>query len=162
MIARDPMSIFVGQGMRFDGQRMWETFSDVPMDRRVEFPVAEDTQLGFCTGLALRGFLPVCVFPRIDFFILAMNALVNHLDKLPLLGEYRPKVIIRTAIGARPKPGGFNVGIQHTQNHVTALRHMLKTVDVVELIRAKDVFPAYEAAVRSTRSTILAEHMASY
>ena len=48
--------------------------------------------------------------------ILAMNQLVNHLDKMQVMSEglFKPKVIIRVAIGSK-KP--LNGGVQHTQNY---------------------------------------------
>src|SRR3989304_767506 len=96
MLAEHPKTLFVGQSVRYDGQAMHKTFSSVPMDRRIEFPVAEDFQMGFCTGLALQGYIPVCCFPRMDFMLLACNQLVNHLDKIAIMSKFdwRPQVII--------------------------------------------------------------------
>ena len=41
--------------------------------------------------------------PRINFLLEAISQLVQHLDKIPLYSDYRPKVLIRTAI-ATPYP----------------------------------------------------------
>ena len=64
------------------------------MGKRIEMPICEDFTVGFCTGLALEGYIPVCFIPRWDFLILAANQIINHLDKIPLLGGFKPKVII--------------------------------------------------------------------
>lgn len=152
-------ALFLGQSIVYDGQRMHETFSGVPIEQRIEMPVAEDFQMGFCTGLALQGLLPVCVFPRFDFLLLAANQLVNHLDKLPLMSGYKPKVIIRTAVGSSQP---FNPGPQHCQDHTAAFKEMLNTVQVLELPTKRDIFPAYRYALERDGSTLLVEYASEY
>jgi len=124
------------------------------MEQRIEMPVIEDFQMGFCTGLALTGKLPICIFPRIDFMLLAINQLVNHLDKLPLFG-WHPKVIIRTTIGQKQP---LDAGPQHTQNHTLAFRDMLKNVRIFEAKSASEVTRYYDAAIAYTGSTLIVEN----
>lgn len=158
MLAQHPRSLFVGQAVKYPGQAAFKTFDGVPMEKRIEMPVAEDFQLGFCTGLAIEGYLPISFFPRWDFLLIAANQLVNHLDKLPVFG-WRNKVIIRTAVG-RTKP--LYPGPQHSQNHTIAFRQMLTSIAVVELKTAEEIVPAYEEAMKAMHSTILVEHMGLY
>ena len=158
MLAKDERTLFVGQAVKYPGQAAFETFKHVPMERRIEMPVCEDFQVGFCTGLALDGYVPVSFFPRWDFLIIAANQIVNHLDKMPAMG-FRPKVIIRTAVG-RTTP--LNPGHQHTQNHTFAMRQMLTTVNVHEIYSAKYVVDTYEMALCGDRSCIVVEHMEKY
>ena len=155
MLAQQPKALFVGQNVRYDGQAQFDTFSGVPMEKRIEMPVAEEFQLGFCTGLNLQGYLPISFYPRIDFLILACNQLVNHLDKIPMMSGYRPKVIIRTVVG-NTKP--LNAGLQHTQDHTEALRLMLKTVRVDQINYPDEVMPAYQRALDYEYSTIIVEN----
>lgn len=155
MLAQHPNTVFVGQSVRYDGQAQFDTFSGVPMDKRIEMPVAEDFQMGFCIGLSLQGYIPVSFYPRMDFLLLACNQLVNHLDKIPLMSGYRPKVIIRTCIG-QTKP--LNAGLQHTQDHTEAFRLMLKTVRIDQVRYADEVLPAYQRALDSEYSTIIVEN----
>jgi len=159
MLSRHPKTIFVGQNVVYGGQRMCATFKDIPMDKRLEFPVAEDFQLGFCIGLSFEGYIPVCVYPRMDFLVLAFNQLINHLDKIALVSTFRPKVIIRTAVGSK-KP--LDAGPQHTQNHCSALWAMLKTVEVYECLTPTQVMQSYKAALISPKSCLIVEHMDSY
>ena len=156
LLAADERTVFVGQSVRYDGAAIYHSLDGVPMDKRLEFPVVENLQLGYCTGLSLTGKLPVCIFPRMDFMLEAMSQLVQHLDKLPLYG-WSPKVIIRCRVGSR-KP--LDAGPQHSANYTHAFRQMLTTVEVLELRRAEDVLPAYELALRSERSTLLVENPA--
>jgi len=159
MLACDQRTAFVGQSVKYDGQVMHKTFSGVPMGQRIEMPVAEDFQMGFCTGLSLAGKIPICIYPRMDFLILAMNQLVNHLDKIPLMSGFRPKVIIRVAVG---HDSPLDPGPQHRQDHSEALDLMLQTVDVVQLHRPGAIVNAYETAMDSPTSTILVEYMRYY
>ena len=115
--------------------------------------------MGISTGMALDGFVPITMFPRFDFFILACNQLVNHLDKMRDMsnGEMTPRVIIRVAVGTKTP---IDAGPQHTQNHTEAFRKMLTEVNVVEILEPEDVFPAFkEAYERSdSKSTLIIEH----
>ena len=151
MLARHPKTLFVGQNMRYDGQRMCASFSGVPMEKRIEFPVAEDFQMGFCTGLALEGFIPISVYPRMDFLLLALNQLVNHLDKIE---GFIPKVIVRVAVGGKAP---LNPGPQHTQDHTVALRLMLKSIPVLEFGPG-----VYEKALSLPGSVVVVERMDRY
>jgi pyruvate/2-oxoglutarate/acetoin dehydrogenase E1 component len=151
MLARHPKTLFVGQNMLYDGQRMCASFAGVPESKRIEFPVAEEFQMGFCTGLALEGYIPVCVYPRIDFMLLAANQLVNHLDKME---GFKPKVIIRTAVGST-KP--LNPGPQHTQDHKEAFSLMLRNIPVFEFAPG-----VYEDALELPGSVVVVERMERY
>jgi len=159
MLAGHPKTVFVGQSVKYPGQRAHASFEGVPMDKRIEMPICEDFTIGFCTGLALEGYIPVCFIPRWDFLILATNQLVNHLDKIPLFSDFSPQVIIRTAVGA-DKP--LNPGHQHTQNYTVAFRNMLQTIRVFEMADEECIFKNYELALDSARPTILVEHMSKY
>lgn len=158
MLARDIRTVFVGQAVRYPGQAAFSTFADVPMSRRIEMPVAEDFQAGFCMGLALEGYIPVCFYPRWDFALLAANQIVNHLDKARWLG-WDAKVIIRTAVGWKEP---HDQGPQHRQNYSDAFRMMCQDIKVVELTQADDVMPSYRQAMERHCSTILVERIPLY
>jgi pyruvate/2-oxoglutarate/acetoin dehydrogenase E1 component len=159
MLARHPKTLFVGQNVVYGGQAMCPTFANIPMDRRIEFPVAEQMQMGFCTGLSLEGYIPICVYPRMDFLLLALDQLVNHLDKIAQLSGFRPKVIIRTAVGST-KP--LHPGPQHCQNHVAAFRKMLTTIPVIELDGPSSIVPLYRNALEMPGPVIMVEYGDKY
>ena len=127
-------------------------------DKKIEMPVAENLQLGISTGLALEGFVPVSVYPRWNFLLLASDQLVNHLDKLPIMtdGAYKPKVIIRVAVGVRHP---VDPQEQHVGDFTEAFRSMLKSVNMVKLNKAEEIIPAYKYAFEREDgvSTILVE-----
>lgn len=156
-------TIFLGQSVEYPGTGIFGTLGNVPLGKRREMPVAEDMQLGVSTGLALNGFVPISIFPRWNFLLLATNQLVLHLDKLPIYsnGGYKPKVIIRVAV-ATPKP--LDPQAQHLGNFTDPFRQMLKTVEVIELLGAHEVFNAYKRAYERNdgRSTLIVEHTSRY
>lgn len=154
MLAKDPRTTFIGQSVCFDGATIYDSLDGVPMERRLEMPVIEDFQLGYCTGLALTGQVPVCIFPRMDFMLLAMNQLVNHLDKLPLYG-WSPKVILRTRVGSKYP---LDAGPQHTQNYWQEFEKMCCRVQIVEARTATEVTQAYRDALRCDGSWLIVEN----
>ena len=153
-LAERPDTVFIGQSVRYDGAAIYDSLSGVDMARRIEMPVVEDFQMGYCTGLSLTGKLPVCIFPRIDFMLLCTNQLVNHLDKLPLYG-WKPKVIIRTTVGQKHP---LNAGLQHTQNYSRQFSNMLYTVSVREVTNVHEVKEAYKFATANPYSTLIVEN----
>lgn len=159
-LGEDPRVIFLGQTVAFPGSLVYDTLSKVPMEKRLELPVMEDTQMGLSIGLSLAGYIPVSIYPRFDFLLLATNQLVNHLDKIKEIssGQFKPKVIIRTMVGST-KP--LDPGIQHCGDYTEAFRNMLREVDVVRLYKPESILTQYMGALHSERSTLLVE-MASY
>src|ERR1041385_1239226 len=132
-LGEQSVTIFIGQTVVAGGSFFASSLEKVPLERRLEFPVAEEMQLGASLGLALQGFCAVSIYPRIDFVLLAMNQLINHLDKIGVMseGKMKPRVIIRAANGPKKPLDG---GPQHTNRYSGALRKMLTTVKVVEVM----------------------------
>ena len=144
-------TVFLGQSVCYKGNAIFKTLSDVPMEKRIEMPVAEDMQMGMSIGMAMAGKVPISIYPRFDFLLCAVNQLVNHLDK----GIYPGKVIIRTCVGAT-KP--MHPGVQHCGDYSDGLEKMLKHVSVIQLTHPLDIMPAYLGAYASSRSTVLVEY----
>ena len=152
-------TVFLGQACKVSGHAISSTLVEVPDEKRIELPVFEETQLGISTGMALEGYVPITMYPRFDFFILACNQLVNHLDKIRDMskGEMTPRVIIRVAVGTK---NPIDAGPQHTQDHTEAFRRMLTEVNVVDLQEPEDIFPAFKYAYErsDSKSTLIIEH----
>lgn len=159
ILAEDDRTIFLGQGIGCEGTTMSPSFKEVPPEKRLEMPVAEEMQTGMAIGMSLMGLVPISVVPRWNFMLRAADSIVNHLDRLSLYSDYRPKVIIRTAV---PSNHPFNPGPQHDDDFTTAFRSMLRTTDVVTLHRESDIVPAYERALHSPRSCIMVEFTEYY
>jgi pyruvate/2-oxoglutarate/acetoin dehydrogenase E1 component len=160
-LSERPDVVFVGQGVECAGTTMTDTLKRVPREKLLEFPVAEDLQMGFCIGMALEGWLPVCIFPRWNFLLCAANQIVNHLDRLPIYSEggYNPRVIIRVAV---PVTDPFNPGPQHDDDFTSAFRRMLRKVKLLVLPNADDIGPAYAWAARNEGASLLVEYTGLY
>ena len=161
LLAIQPGVLFLGQTVIYPGSIMSETLKDVPAEKRLELPVAEEMQLGMSIGLALDGYLPISVYPRIDFLLLAINQLSNHLDILEEMthGEWVAKVIIRTIIGSGTT---FMSGPQHSRDHTDVFKTLLKNTEVVRLDHVTKVVPGYKRALESNKSTLLIEEARLY
>jgi pyruvate/2-oxoglutarate/acetoin dehydrogenase E1 component len=157
-LAADPRTLFLGQAVAVPGTGMSNTLKEIDPAKLIELPVDEDMQMGMCNGLALAGYIPVSVFPRWNFLLLASNKIVNHLDKFQVMsnGAYSPRVIIRTSIGSeRP----LHPQHQHVGDYTDAFRSMCTTIDVVRLDEPEQVFPAHQEALLREygKSTLLVE-----
>lgn len=156
MLAADPQTLFIGQNVRYDGNVIYRTLEGVPDAQRIEFPVAEEMNVGVAIGLSLVGYRPVVIIPRMDFLLRAADQIVNHLDKLAemTVGRFRPKVIIRTRVGSKTP---LDAGPQHTQDYTEAFRSMLTSVRVAEIFEPDGILPVYQRAMDSDRSTLIVE-----
>ncbi len=158
-LADDQRTVFIGQAVAVAGTAMTNTLSDIPKDRLIELPVAEEMQMGMTTGMALTGLVPVSIFPRWNFLLCAINQLVNHLDKIQVMSNfgYETKAIIRTGIGSeRP----LHPQYQHVGDFTEAIQMMCTTIEVIRLDEPEEIFPAYEKALLRDdgRSTLLVEY----
>lgn len=144
-IASQDNTIILGQAVCYAGTGCYESLTEVPLNKKMEFPVAENFQIGVSTGLAINGFIPVSVVPRWNFLLCATDQIVNHLDKMSLMsnGKCKPKVIIRVAVGSKTP---IDPQEQHKGNFAEAFRLMCKTIDIVELHNIEDIMPAYKKA----------------
>lgn len=162
-LAEDSRTVFLGQAVAVQGTAMRQTLEEIDSNRLVELPVDEDFQMGMSIGMALRGKIPICIFPRWNFLLLATNQIVNHLDKLKELTQETtpPKVIIRTGIGSE-KP--LHPGPQHTGDFTEAFRHMCQSINIVRLDNKEDIFESYRVALERDDgvSTLLVEWSDKY
>ncbi len=146
-LARQKNTIFLGQ----EAFHFYGTMIKVPKEKIIDMPIMEDSQMGISIGLSLNGFVPVSLYTRMDFLILAMNQLVNHLDKIKLMsdGQFKPRVIIRTAIG-ETKP--LHAGPQHTQDFTDMLGLVLNSIIIVRLDHSDEVIDCYRSCYEKVES----------
>ena len=99
-LASNPKTVFIGQAGAFPGTAMSNTLKEINSKKLIELPVAEEMQMGITIGFGLNGNIPVSIYPRWNFLLLAMNQLINHLDKINIMSNNRFKIktIIRTGI----------------------------------------------------------------
>ena len=152
-------TIFMGQAVEVPGTAMSNTLSEVPKNKLLELPVAEEMQMGITIGMLMSGYVPVSIYPRWNFLLLAFNQLVNHLDKLAVMTNngYKSKAIIRTSIGSqRPLHPQF----QHIGDYTSQVKKMCKNINIVKLSNPNQIFKEYKKAFtrKDGVSTVLVEY----
>tara|TARA_A100001011_G_scaffold322441_1_gene343845 strand:+ start:1470 stop:2003 length:534 start_codon:yes stop_codon:yes gene_type:complete len=149
-------TLFLGQATAFSGHAISGTLTEVPKDKLIELPVIEEVQMGMCAGLSLEGYVPISIYPRFNFMMLAINQLVNHIDKMKEMskGMLVPKVIVRVAVGASKPIDG---GAQHTQDFTESIKSMLTDTELIELKEPEDVFDSFVYAYNRNGSTVIVE-----
>lgn len=153
-LAQDQRTVFIGYNIN-RGSRAYGTLNDVPPSKCIEMPIAENLMVGLAIGMVLEGFRPILYFERHDFILNAMDALVNHLDKIESIsdGQYKVPVIIRAVIGGtRP----FYPGPQHIQDFSEILKKIFH-FSVKELKAPGEIVDSYKDALISHQPTMLIE-----
>ncbi len=117
----DPKAIFgttKGLKERFGPERVWD------------MPTSENAMTGVAIGAALQGMRPVMVHQRLDFFLLAMDQLVNNAAKWHFMfgGQRSVPITIRLILGR-----GWGQGPTHSQSlhawfaHIPGLKVVMPT-----------------------------------
>ncbi|MCS6763648.1 MAG: alpha-ketoacid dehydrogenase subunit beta [Candidatus Protistobacter heckmanni] len=99
-------------------------------DRAFDMPTSENAMTGVAIGAALQGYKPVMVHQRLDFFLLAMDQLVNNAAKWHFMfgGKKSASIVIRLVLGR-----GWGQGPTHSQSlhawfaHVPGLKVLMPT-----------------------------------
>ena len=90
--------------------------------------------------------------------MLAMNQLINHLDKINIMSNngYIVKAIIRTAVGSQ-RP--LHPQHQHVGDFTDQVKKMCTTIEVIKLSEPDEIFPSYQKALNRNdgKSTLLVE-----
>jgi pyruvate/2-oxoglutarate/acetoin dehydrogenase E1 component len=157
-LAEKEDTLFLGQAVEYPGTALTNTIANVDKSKLLEMPVNEEMQMGMTLGMALNGTVPVSFFPRWNFLILAANQLVNHIDKINIMsdGGYKPKIIIRTAIGSQ-RP--LHPQHQHISDFTAGFKALCDYVDIIRLEEPHQIFNAYKYAYEraDNRPTLLVE-----
>lgn len=157
-LSKNPKTVFLGQAVSYPGTAISNTLIDIPKIKKIELPVSEEMQMGMTIGFLLDKMIPISIYPRMNFLLLSINQLVNHLDKIKeMLGKNVSKAIIRTSIGSE-KP--LHPQCQHIGDFSKELKSMCRNINVVKLHEAKDIFPEYKKAItrNDNVSSILIEY----
>ena len=163
MLGEQPDVRFLGYNVRYGG-KAGGSLNDVPEDKLVEMPLAENLMIGAAIGFSLDGFVPVVWVERMDFILCGMDALVNHLNHLGALSDslHNPGVIIRICVGNSRSP--LFTGPTHTQNFYEAFLKLVR-MPVYLITKAKQVEAFYRWAIEGARkgkSTIIIEQKDLY
>lgn len=140
-LALDEKRLFIGYNVKY-GSKANGTLADVPDSQLIEMPVAENLIAGAAVGLALEGFKPVVWLERFDFILNALDAIVNHLDKLKEISkdEFDPHVVFRVNVGSSKNP--LFTGPTHTQDFSEVMRKLV-SFPIVQINNANLIEQTY-------------------
>lgn len=138
-MAKDPKIICYGLGVD-DPKRIFGTTNQLMekfgAQRVFDTPTSENAMTGIGVGVAIAGFRPIMVHQRLDFFLLAMDQLVNSAAKWHYMfgGQMTVPLVIRLIIGR-----GWGQGPTHSQNLQSWFTHIpgLKVVSPTTAYDAK-------------------------
>ena len=153
---RDDSLILMGLGVN-DPKGVFGTTLDLYKEfgkhRVIETPTSENAMLGVAIGLALAGHKVVSVHQRLDFFLLAMDQLINGASKWNFMfGNQTPiPITIRLVLGR-----GWGQGPTHSQNLHALFTH-LPGVKVVMPSKASEVGPLLSSAINDPNPVIFLE-----
>lgn len=136
LLANHPEVFAIGQGLWspwYVGNTMLGLDHEFGRDRIIDCPVSELATTGAGVGASLFGYRPIVIHPRMDFMMLASDAMVNQAAKWRhmLGGAASPAVTVRGIINR-----GGEQGAQHSQAlhswyaHIPGLRVVMPATPV--------------------------------
>lgn len=156
LLSDHPESVLFGLGVN-DPKRIFGTTDKLVeqfgKDRVFETPTAESCSLGVAVGLAITDHKPIVVYQRLDFFLLAMDQLVNSAAKWRYMfgDDYSTSMIIRLIVGR-----GWGQGPTHSQNLHALFTH-IPNIRVVFPAFADDFINYYREAFENPYPLIMIE-----
>jgi pyruvate dehydrogenase E1 component beta subunit len=127
-LAQQKDTVFIGQGIT-KGDRIYNTLKDVPINKCIEMPIAENLIMGVANGLAIKGYRPIVIFQRMDFMLIAADQIINHTALIEKMSnkQFKCPVIIRACIGSQKME--FDCGAQHTHDFTHIFSPYIKVWD---------------------------------
>ncbi|MGE5470067.1 MAG: alpha-ketoacid dehydrogenase subunit beta [Bacteroidota bacterium] len=156
-MADDPTVICYGLGVG-DPKAVFGTVAGLQerfgADRAFEMPTSENAMTGIAVGAALGGLKPVMVHQRLDFFLLAMDQLVNAAAKWHYtFGPENPiPITIRLIVGR-----GWGQGPTHSQNLQAWFAH-IPGLKVVAPTTPEDARGLLLSAIHDPNPVVFLEH----
>ncbi len=161
-MARDDKVILLGQDVGILGGAYGVTgdlYHKYGPDRIIDAPLAENAIVGFGIGAAMMGWRPIMDIMKMDFSLVAVDPIVNHLAKYRYMSggqiEKMPGVV-RTAVG-----GGTRSGPHHSYS----LHHIFASFPGIKVVCAstpEDAKGLLKAAIRDDDPVFFCEETAAY
>lgn len=156
-LAIDPSVICFGLGVD-DPKGVFGTTSGLKekfgSTRVFDTPVSENGMTGVGIGASLHGLRPVMTHQRLDFFLLAMDQLVNNAAKWHYMygGQQSVPITIRLILGQ-----GWGQGPTHSQNLQSWFAH-IPGLKVVSPATAQDAKGLLLASIFDPNPVVFLEH----
>lgn len=121
-------------------------------------PISENTIVGVALGAAMGGVRPVAELMTVNFALLAMDQIVNHVAKVRYMfgGQTKAPLVIRM-----PGGGGSQLGAQHSQSLESYFMHCPGMLIAYPATPA-DAKGLLKSAIRDDNPVIFLEHELLY
>jgi len=132
--------------------------SEFGEERVRDCPISENTIVGVGVGAAMGGLRPVAELMTVNFALLAMDQIVNHMAKVRYMfgGQVRVPMVIRM-----PGGGGSQLGAQHSQSLESYFMHC-PGMRVAYPATPADAKGLLKTAIRDDNPVIFLEHELLY
>lgn len=157
MMGLDPKVYIIGLGVP-DPKGLFGTTLGLEKkygnERVLDMPISENALTGVCIGSALMGMRPIMTHQRVDFFLLALDQLINNGAKWHFMfgGQAKVPLVIRILIGR-----GWGQGPQHSQTLHSLFAH-IPGLKVVMPSNPYDAKGLLISAIEDDNPVIFLEH----
>jgi pyruvate dehydrogenase E1 component beta subunit len=148
----DPAVVLLSQLGRWGLGGMTAGLHERYPSRVLTMPNSENLMHGAAMGMALAGLRPIVLNERMDFLMLAMDALVNHIPIWPIRAPMAMGVTVIAVVGK-----GKGQGPQHSKN-LTGWFRSLEGWEVAEPTSPASAARALRVAVLGERPTLYVLH----
>lgn len=127
-------------------------------ERVKDTPISENSIVGVAVGAAMGGLRPVAELMTVNFALLAMDQIVNHMAKIRSMfgGQTYLPMVVRA-----PGGGGSQLGAQHSQSLETYFMHC-PGIHVAVPATPADARGLLKAAIRDDNPVMFLEHELLY
>ena len=127
-------------------------------ERVKDTPISENTIIGVAVGAAMGGLRPIAELMTVNFTLLAMDQIINHMTKVRYMfgGQVNLAMVIRA-----PGGGGSQLAAQHSQSLETYFMHAPGMRVVVPATPA-DAKGLLKSAIRDNNPVMFLEHELLY
>jgi len=127
-------------------------------ERVKDTPISENTIIGVSVGAAMGGLRPVAELMTVNFALLAMDQIINHMAKIRSMfgGQTHIPMTIRM-----PGGGGSQLAAQHSQSLETYFMHC-PGMHVLYPATPADAKGLLKSAIRNNNPVIFLEHELLY
>jgi pyruvate dehydrogenase E1 component beta subunit len=127
-------------------------------ERVRDTPISENSIIGVSVGAALGGLRPVAELMTVNFALLAMDQIINHMAKIRYMfgGRARLPIVVRA-----PGGGGSQLGAQHSQSLESYFMHCPGLLTAVPATPA-DARGLLKSAIRDNNPVMFLEHELLY
>ncbi|UFS69517.1 alpha-ketoacid dehydrogenase subunit beta [Geomonas sp. RF6] len=158
---RDPNVVIFGEDVALYEGSFKVTrglLSEFGEERVRDCPISENTIVGVAVGAAMGGLRPVPELMTVNFALLAMDQIVNHMAKVRYMfgGQTVLPMVIRM-----PGGGGSQLGAQHSQSLETYFMHC-PGLRVAYPATPADAKGLLKTAIRDDNPVIFLEHEILY